>query len=212
MFIGIIEEMGEIMVVVFLGDGWCFIVCVLWVVVDVVYGEFIVVFGVCLMVVGLMVDIFDVDVIRQMFDVLVIGFVMIGIRVNIEKVMFVGVWLGGYIVQGYVDGIGDVFEVCFGVQWSVLCISFFVDFVFLVVDKGLILVDGIFLMVSVVSFLISLGIQDGYWFEVFLILEIFVVIMLGFCVVGDCVNLEMDIFVCYVEWLFVFCVVLEGGL
>ncbi len=79
--------------------------------------------------------------------------------------MPVGARLGGHIVQGHVDGVGDVLEVRPGAQWSVLRISLPSDLAPLVVDKGSISVDGTSLTVSAVSE----PADPSPWFEVSLI-------------------------------------------
>jgi riboflavin synthase len=161
MFTGIIEEMGEITAVTPSGDGWRLTVRAPRAAADAVHGESIAVSGVCLTVVGSTVDTFDADVMKQTLDVSAIGSATIGTRVNIEKAMPVGARLGGHIVQGHVDGTGEVLEVRPGAQWSVLRISLPADLAPLVVDKGSISVDGTSLTVSAVSPSTSSGTQDG---------------------------------------------------
>lgn len=108
MFTGIIEEMGEITAIAPAGDGWRLTVRAPRAAADAVHGESIAVSGVCLTVVGSTADTFDTDVMKQTLDVAAIGSATVGTRVNIEKAMPVGARLGGHIVQGHVDGVGDV--------------------------------------------------------------------------------------------------------
>ena len=223
MFTGIIEEMGEITAVAPSGDGWRLTVRAPRAAADAVHGESIAVSGVCLTVVGSTADTFDADVMRQTLDVSAIGSATIGTRVNIEKAMPVGARLGGHIVQGHVDGTGDVLEVRPGAQWSVLRISLPADLAPLVVDKGSISVDGTSLTVSAVSPSTSSGTQagsethdgsgtrDGHWFEVSLIPETLAATTLGLRAVGDRVNLETDILARHVERLLAFRAAPEGG-
>ncbi|MDR2321740.1 MAG: riboflavin synthase, partial [Microbacterium sp.] len=151
MFTGIIEEIGEITAIAPAGDGWRLTVRAPKAASDAVHGESIAVSGVCLTVVGSTSDTFDTDVMKQTLDVAAIGGATVGTRVNIEKAMPVGARLGGHIVQGHVDGVGEVLEVRPGAQWSVLRISLPHDLAPLVVDKGSISVDGTSLTVSAVS-------------------------------------------------------------
>lgn len=211
MFTGIIEEMGEITAVAPSGDGWRLTVRAPRAAADAVHGESIAVSGVCLTVVGSTADTFDADVMKQTLDVSAIGSATIGTRVNIEKAMPVGARLGGHIVQGHVDGTGDVLEVRPGAQWSVLRISLPADLAPLVVDKGSISVDGTSLTVSAVSPSTSSGTQDGHWFEVSLIPETLAATTLGLRAVGDRVNLETDILARHVERLLAFRAAPEGG-
>lgn len=211
MFTGIIEEMGEITAVAPSGDGWRLTVRAPRAAADAVHGESIAVSGVCLTVVGSTADTFDADVMKQTLDVSAIGSATIGTKVNIEKAMPVGARLGGHIVQGHVDGTGEVLEVRPGAQWSVLRISLPADLAPLVVDKGSISVDGTSLTVSAVSPSTSSGTRDGHWFEVSLIPETLAATTLGLRAVGDRVNLETDILARHVERLLAFRAAPEGG-
>jgi riboflavin synthase len=123
-----------------------------------------------------------------------------GDRVNLERAVTVDKRLGGHIVQGHVDGVGEVLEVRPGAQWSVLRISLPGDLAPLVVDKGSISVDGTSLTVSAVS----APAADAAWFEVSLIPETLAATTLGTRAVGDRVNLETDILARHVERLLAF--------
>jgi riboflavin synthase len=207
MFTGIIEEMGEITAITPAGDGWRLTVRAPRAAADAVHGESIAVSGVCLTVVGSTADSFDTDVMKQTLDVAAIGSATIGTRVNIEKAMPVGARLGGHIVQGHVDGVGEVLEVRPGAQWSVLRVSLPADLAPLVVDKGSISVDGTSLTVSAVS----APADPSPWFEVSLIPETLAATTLGVRAVGDRVNLETDILARHVERLLAFRAAPEGG-
>ncbi|TFB17460.1 riboflavin synthase [Microbacterium sp. 3H14] len=207
MFTGIIEEMGEITAIAPSGDGWRLTVRAPRATADAVHGESIAVSGVCLTVVGSTADTFDADVMKQTLDVSAIGSATVGTRVNIEKAMPVGARLGGHIVQGHVDGTGDVLAVRPGVEWSVLRISLPADLAPLVVDKGSISVDGTSLTVSAVS----APADPSPWFEISLIPETLAATTLGVRAVGDRVNLETDILARHVERLLAFRAAPEGG-
>ncbi|KJL20714.1 Riboflavin synthase [Microbacterium azadirachtae] len=200
MFTGIIEEIGEITAITPEGDGWRLTVRAPRAASDAVHGESIAVSGVCLTVVASTAETFDADVMKQTLDVAAIGGATVGTRVNIEKAMPVGARLGGHIVQGHVDGVGEVLEVRPGAQWSVLRISLPGDLAPLVVDKGSISVDGTSLTVSAVS----APAADAAWFEVSLIPETLAATTLGTRAVGDRVNLETDILARHVERLLAF--------
>ena len=211
MFTGIIEEIGEITAIAPAGDGWRLTVRAPRAATDAVHGESIAVSGVCLTVVGSTPETFDADVMKQTLDVAALGGATVGTRVNIEKAMPVGARLGGHIVQGHVDGTGDVVEVRPGAEWSVLRISLPADLAPLVVDKGSISVDGTSLTVSAVSDPSA----ASAWFEVSLIPETLAATTLGTRAVGDRVNLETDILARHVERLLAFrsldAAVPEGG-
>ena len=207
MFTGIIEEIGQIAAITPAGDGWRLTVHAPKAAADAVHGESIAVGGVCLTVVGSTADTFDADVMKQTLDVSALGDVTVGSRVNIEKAMPVGARLGGHIVQGHVDGTGEVLEVRPGDQWRVLRISLPTDLAPLVVDKGSISVAGTSLTVSAVS----APDAAGAWFEISLIPETLAATTLGTLAPGERVNLETDILARHVERLLAFRTIEEGG-
>lgn len=207
MFTGIIEEIGEITAIAPSGDGWRLTVRAPKAAEDAVHGESIAVSGVCLTVVGSTSDTFDADVMKQTLDVSALATASVGTRVNIEKAMPVGARLGGHIVQGHVDGTGEVAEVRPGDQWSVLRIAIPEDLAPVVVDKGSISIDGTSLTVSAVS----APEAESAWLEVSLIPETLSATTLGSRAVGDRVNLETDILARHVERLLAFRALPEGG-
>ena len=209
MFTGIIEEVGEITAISPSGDGWRLTVRAPRAATDAVHGESIAVSGVCLTVVASGADSFDADVMKQTLDVAALGTATVGTKVNIEKAMPVGARLGGHIVQGHVDGVGEVLQVRPGTQWSVLRIGLPADLAPLVVDKGSISIDGISLTVSAVSS--PTAGSEGHWLEVSLIPETLAATTLGSRAVGDRVNLETDILARHVERLLAFRAAPEGG-
>ncbi|MGL3149617.1 riboflavin synthase [Microbacterium sp. A82] len=208
MFTGIIEEIGEITAIAPSGDGWRLTVRAPRAVQDAVHGESIAVSGVCLTVVESTSDSFAADVMKQTLDVSALATVSVGTSVNVEKAMPVGARLGGHIVQGHVDGTGEVLEVRPGVEWSVLRVSLPAELAPLVVDKGSISVDGTSLTVSAVS---DPSLTASHWFEISLIPETLTATTLGTRAVGDRVNLETDILARHVERLLAFRAVSEGG-
>ncbi|WP_175985779.1 riboflavin synthase [Microbacterium tenebrionis] len=207
MFTGIIEEIGEITAIEPSGDGWRLTVRAPKAAQDAVHGESIAVSGVCLTVVGSTSESFDADVMKQTLDVSALATASVGTRVNIEKAMPVGARLGGHVVQGHVDGTGEIAEVRPGDRWSVLRVTIPADLAPLVVDKGSISIDGTSLTVSAVS---TAG-GDEHWLEVSLIPETLSATTLGGRAVGDRVNLETDILARHVERLLAFRAVPEGG-
>lgn len=211
MFTGIIEEIGEITAIAPAGDGWRLTVRAPKAAHDAIHGESIAVSGVCLTVVGSTSDGFDADVMKQTLDVSALATASVGTTVNIEKAMPVGARLGGHIVQGHIDGVGEVIDVRPGDEWSVLRITLPADLAPLVVDKGSISIDGISLTVSAVSAPPTAAGPLDAWLEVSLIPETLAATTLGSRSVGDHVNLETDILARHVERLLAFGAVPEGG-
>jgi riboflavin synthase len=200
MFTGIVEEIGEIAAVEPSGDGVRVTVTAPKAVSDAAHGDSISVSGVCLTVVDQGADWFTADVMKQTLDMSTLAGVAAGRRVNLERATAAHGRLGGHIVQGHIDGTGEVLEVRPGAQWQVLRISLPAPLAPLVVDKGSIAVDGVSLTVSAAS---PASPGDG-WFEVSLIPETLAATTLGARAPGDRVNLETDILARHVQRLLSF--------
>ena len=200
MFTGIVEEIGAVTAVADSGDGVRLTVRAPKAVSDAAHGDSISVSGVCLTVVDQGDDWFTADVMRQTLEMSTLDGVAAGRPVNIERATAAHGRLGGHIVQGHIDGTGELLEVHPGAQWRVLRISLPVALAPLVVDKGSISVDGVSLTVSAASD----PTEVAQWFEVSLIPETLEATTLGSRVAGDRVNLETDILARHVQRLLAF--------
>jgi riboflavin synthase len=116
-----------------------------------------------------------------------------GDPVNLERPVTMATRLGGHLVQGHVDGVGEVVAVeaePTGGAW--LSIRAPAELVRYLVDKGSVSVDGVSLTVA--------GVDDDA-FSVALIPHTLAVTTLGAVGAGDAVNLEVDVLAKYVERL-----------
>jgi riboflavin synthase len=199
-FTGIVEEIGAVTAVAPSGDGVRLTVRAPRAVSDAAHGDSIAVSGVCLTVVERGEDWFTADVMKQTLDMSTLAGVDTGRVVNLERATAAHGRLGGHIVQGHIDGTGDLLEVRPGAQWRVLRIGLPASLAPLVVDKGSIAVDGVSLTVSAVS----PADAAAQWFEVSLIPETLEATTLGARVAGDRVNLETDILARHVQRLLAF--------
>ncbi|MFD4960664.1 riboflavin synthase [Microbacterium sp. NPDC058389] len=206
MFTGIVEEIGEVTAVEPSGDGVRVTVRGPKAVSDAAHGDSISVSGVCLTVVDQGPDWFTADVMKQSLDMSTLAGIAPGRAVNLERATAAHGRLGGHIVQGHIDGTGEVLEVRPGAQWQVLRISLPAALAPLVVDKGSIAVDGVSLTVSDASPATE---PAEAWFEVSLIPETLAATTLGARTAGDRVNLETDILARHVQRLLAFST--EGG-
>ncbi|MFH8250677.1 riboflavin synthase [Microbacterium sp. B2969] len=197
MFTGIVEEIGDVTGVTPSGDGVRLTVRAPKAVSDAAHGDSISISGVCLTVVDQGDDWFTADVMKQTLDMSTLAGVSAGLRVNVERATQAHGRLGGHIVQGHIDGTGEVLEVRRGEQWRVLRIGLPTALAPLVVDKGSIAVDGVSLTVSAVS----PAAAAAQWFEVSLIPETLEATTLGARRAGENVNLETDILARHVQRL-----------
>ena len=154
---------------------------------DVAIGDSICVQGVCLTVTHLTKTGFTADVSAETRRVTT-GLAKAGGAVNLEKALAVGDRLGGHLVSGHIDGIGEVLSFADGV----LRIRAPRELARYVARKGSICVDGVSLTVNQV---------DGETFEAFLIPHTQEVTTLGRLAAGAKVNLEVDLVARYLERL-----------
>jgi riboflavin synthase len=191
-FTGIVEELGEITAVENLGDASRFRLRGPVVTEGAQHGDSIAVNGVCLTVVEHEGDEFTADVMQETLKRSSLGALDVGSRVNLERPTAVGSRLGGHIVQGHVDGTGQVLSRSPSENWEIVKVSLPADLARYVVEKGSITVDGISLTVVEVG-------PD--YFTVSLIPTTLDLTTLGRKQPGDPVNLEVDIVAKYVERL-----------
>ena len=190
MFTGIVEELGEIREIHREADSITLTIRASTVLDDVHHGDSIAVNGVCLTVVEFGDDFFTADLMQETLDRSSLGQVEVGSKVNLERATAVGQRLGGHIVQGHIDGTGEVISRTPGERWEVVRISLPGQLSKYVVEKGSIAVDGTSLTVSAVG---------GGFFEVSLIPTTLTDSVIGSTAVGAKVNLEVDVLAKYVE-------------
>jgi riboflavin synthase len=117
--------------------------------------------------------------------------------VNLERAVTPTTRLGGHIVQGHVDGVGEVLERTPAEHWELVRVSLPTELNRYVVEKGSITVDGISLTVVSID-----EVTAGHFsFVVSLIPETLSRTTLGTALPGTPVNLEVDVIAKYVERL-----------
>jgi len=192
-FTGIVEELGEVVGKDDLGDSARFTIRGPVVTADAGRGDSIAVNGVCLTVVEVLPEgRFTADVMGETLKRSSLGRLAAGSPVNLERAAALNSRLGGHIVQGHVDGTGQIQARTPAEHWEVVRIGLPAGLARYVVEKGSITVDGISLTVS--------GLGDD-WFEVSLIPTTRGLTTLGQAPPGTPVNLEVDVIAKYVERL-----------
>jgi riboflavin synthase len=181
MFTGIVQAVGEIVRLEPLE-----IECGMLDLADTAVGDSICVQGVCLTVTALTRRGFTADVSRETLAVTT-GLDRAG-RVNLEKSLALGERLGGHLVAGHVDGIGEVRRF----EGGALEVRAPAELARYIARKGSICIDGVSLTVNRV---------DGALFEVYLIPHTLEVTTLPRLAAGARVNLEVDLIARYVERL-----------
>ncbi|MDQ6648662.1 MAG: riboflavin synthase [Actinomycetota bacterium] len=192
MFTGIVEELGEVVAVEQLERAARLVVRGPLVSADARHGDSIAVNGVCLTVTETADGTFAVDVMAETLDRSSLGALAPGSPVNLERAVTLADRLGGHLVQGHVDGTGQVLERTPAQHWELVRVSLPGELARYVVEKGSLTIDGVSLTVAAVT--------DGD-VTVSLIPTTLALTTLGSKQVGDPVNLEVDVMAKYVEKL-----------
>jgi riboflavin synthase len=148
--------------------------------------------GVCLTATRTTQEGFEADVMEETLRRSSLGPLEAGGEVNLELALRASDRLGGHMVQGHVDGTGEVESVTPDGFSRVVRIAAPDDLLRYVVAKGSIAIDGVSLTVA----------EEGAgWFTVALIPETLERTTLGALEPGRRVNLEVDVLAKYVEKL-----------
>jgi len=148
-------------------------------------GSSIAVNGCCLTVVSLDQQSWSTDVSDETFSRTNLGAMKVGDVVNLERPMALGDRLGGHLVLGHVDAVGEVVEPA-----PNLVVRIPRDLMHLIVEKGSVTVDGI----SLTAFNLT---SDTFCVAV--IPHTAQVTTLSVRKIGDKVNIEMDMLAKHIE-------------
>ena len=193
MFTGIIETVGEIMSAeVRGGDLRLHVVAPEFDWTEVQLGDSIATNGVCLTAVHITGDGFWADVSKETLSLTTVGNWQAGQRVNLEKALMPSSRLGGHIVSGHVDGIGEVLAREPDARSERFRLRAPASLARYIAQKGSITVDGTSLTVNAV---------DGATFELNIVPHTLQATVIDDYRVGTGVNLEVDIIARYLERL-----------
>ena len=159
---------------------------------EIAVGDSVAVDGACLTATGVDANGFETEAMNQTLEVTALGALEAGSRVNLELAMRASDRLGGHIVQGHVDGVGEVASVNEDGFAKRLRVNLAPELIRYTIGKGSIALSGVSLTVA------DLG--DG-WIEVSLIPETLERTNLGEVEVGRKLNVECDVVAKYVERL-----------
>lgn len=192
MFTGIVSDIGTIESIDQRGDLHVKIKC-RYDMDGVDMGASIACSGVCLTVVDKGADWFAIDVSGETLSCTAEGQFTAGRRLNLERALKVGDELGGHIVTGHVDGVGEVVSSKAAGDSREVVIRVSKDLAPFVAAKGSITVDGVSLTVNAVT-----DDEDGVTlFTLNIIPHTAQVTTLGELEPGRAVNLEIDILARY---------------
>jgi riboflavin synthase len=190
MFTGLVEDRGRVSAAE--GAGGLRLTVATRLAAELEPGDSVAVNGVCLTAATVAGGAFTADVMAETARRSSLAALVDGDEVNLELPLRAGDRLGGHIVQGHVDGVGEV-------EWTeaegaarVVRLITSPELLRYVVEKGSIAVDGVSLTVASV---------DDEGFTVSLIPETLARTTLGAAEAGRAVNLEVDMLAKHVEKL-----------
>jgi len=183
MFTGIVEEMGTVESF----DQGRLRIAARTVLDDAGMGDSIAVNGCCLTVVAQGDGWWEADVSDETISRTSLRHARAGAPVNLERSVRMADRLGGHLVQGHVDGVGEIVAGVPDLQVRIPR-----ELLRYVVEKGSITVDG-------VSLTVVRPLDDG--FTVAVIPHTADITTLGVRAPGDLVNIEVDVMAKYVERL-----------
>jgi riboflavin synthase len=188
MFTGIVEEIGIIKEV----SPHHLVIQADKVLEGIQIGDSIAINGVCLTVTTLMKNCFDVDIMMESLRRTGLGKLHYGDNVNLERALTMDRRLGGHLVLGHIDDVGEIVSIIPAESERILKIATPMDLMRYIAYKGFIAVDGVSLTITAL---------DSLSFSVSLVAHTLRHSTLGNKRAGDNVNLEIDVIARYLERL-----------
>lgn len=192
MFTGIIEELGKVLAIEEQQDAIRLTIGASKVLDDLGRGDSISCSGTCLTAIEIDDKGFTADVMLETLKRSSLSEVKVGDPINLERAMSAKTRFGGHVVQGHVDGVGEVVSREPSENWEWVRIRIPHELMKYVVHKGSITLDGISLTVNEI---------DGDIVGVSLIPETLKVTTLGYKQPGAKVNVEADVLAKHIERL-----------
>jgi riboflavin synthase len=189
-FTGLIMEVGRVRRIERLSSGAHLVFEAKKVLEGTRIGDSISISGVDLTVIELGDRQFAADASLETLKRSTLGNLRVGSRVNLERALAVGERMGGHMVQGHVDGRGQLVSLKPEGNSYRMRFRFPPELGRYIAMKGSVCVDGISLTVA--------GLKDD-WFEVVIIPHTWRETILSELRIGDKVNLEVDVLAKYVE-------------
>lgn len=159
---------------------------------EVALGDSIATSGVCLTVTELPGDGYWADVSPETLSLTSLGTKSIGDPVNLETSLTLNTPLGGHLVSGHVDGVGQIEEITEDARFWRVKVAAPENLARYIAMKGSICLDGTSLTVNQV---------DGASFELTIIPQTWEETVFSEYEVGSPVNLEVDVIARYLERL-----------
>jgi len=192
MFTGLVEEIGQIAAVESSGASRRLTIRAKKILDDAKIDDSICVSGVCLTVVALSENAFQVQAVDETLRKTTLGNLRAGSHVNLERALWPNDRLGGHFVQGHVDGVARLVDLTPQAAGKLMIVELSQDLSRYVIPHGSITLDGISLTVARL---------EEPRITLALIPHTLAQTTLGERQVGDWLNVETDLLGKYVERL-----------
>lgn len=192
MFTGIVRELGRVENVDRIDGGTQLTVSAPAAVEGLRVGDSVALNGCCLTVTSIDRSRLTFEAVPETLERTSLGMLAADSLVNVEPALRVGDPLGGHIVQGHVDGLGEITALDAEGLGKRMTIAASDEVLRYCVHKGSITVDGVSLTIAALA---------TSAFEIALIPHTLEVTTLGQRALGDSVNLEVDVLAKHVERL-----------
>ena len=190
MFTGLVEELGRVQAVEERPDGRRLWIAATLVLADAKLGDSIACSGCCLTAVAVEPTRFAVEAVPETLRRTTLGSWRAGTAVNLERSLRLSDRLGGHLVQGHVDAVGEVRTVIAEGDGRRMTLTIPTDLHRFVAMKGSLSVDGVSLTVA--------GLTDAGC-EIAYIPHTLAVTSAGAYAPGTRVNLEVDLLARYLS-------------
>ena len=194
MFTGLIAELGSITAIKKSETSAIFTINAPGLIAEISVGDSVAVNGVCLTATSIDGTSFTADVMVQTLNLTSLSQIFVGSPVNLELAAQLNARMGGHMVQGHVDGVATVVGLTPGDKWAQFDITVPEKLAKYIVNQGSICLDGVSLTVGQIN-------DANNVVTVWLIPETLERTNLSTLLLGDLINVEVDVFAKYVERL-----------
>ncbi|MCI0513097.1 riboflavin synthase [candidate division KSB1 bacterium] len=151
MFTGLVEEIGIVRSLQGTGHGLRISINCQQILSDLKIDQSVNVNGACLTVVQTGHGFFDADVVHETVAMTTLKFLKTGAAVNLERALQLNARLGGHLVSGHVDGIGQIVEFQKSAYDGRLSVELPSELAAFIIPKGSVALDGISLTVAKIT-------------------------------------------------------------
>ncbi|MBD3170792.1 MAG: riboflavin synthase [candidate division Zixibacteria bacterium] len=190
MFTGIVEDVGKVIGRAKKGNGLVYRMKSALIVSDMNTGDSININGTCQSVTSFDRESFEVEAIKETLDRTNLGLLKLNDMVNLERSLTLQSRLGGHMVSGHIDCVGEIAAISPKGEQVDISVKFPEEFSRYLVNKGSVAIEGISLTV----------VEAGHGhFKVSAIPITLQSTNMVYKKIGDKVNLEFDVLAKYIE-------------